>query len=97
MNKVTIFIQRLIRLCYDEVVLFVCSQIYNFVSNLWISCVCLIYYTVRCFNKAILIYSCITCKGVDQTDVRTFRGLDWTHTAIMCIVYISYLESGTIS
>ena len=40
---------------------------------------------------------CIRCQGVDQTDVRSLRSLDRAHTAIVGVVYISNLESGTVS
>ena len=34
---------------------------------------------------------------VDQTDVRSLRRLDRTHSSIVGIMYISNLESGTVS
>ena len=62
-DEVSFFVQRLIRLSYNEIVLFVCSQIYHLISNLWIRCVSLIDHTVRCFNKAVLVYSRISLPG----------------------------------
>ena len=96
-NEVAFIVQRLIRLCYNEVILFISRQIYNLFRNDRVVRVGFIYHAVRRFHKAVLVYSCIGCKGVDKTDVRTLGSLDRAHTAVMCIVNISYLESGTVS
>ena len=52
---------------------------------------------VWCLNKSVLIDSCIRCKRVDQTDVRTFRCLDRAHSSVMGVMDISNLESGSVS
>ena len=52
---------------------------------------------VRSLNESVLVDSGIACQGVDQTDVRTFRRLDRTHSSIVGIVYVTHLESGTVS
>ena len=33
----------------------------------------------------------------DQTDVRTFRGLDRAHSAVVGVVYVTNLESGAVT
>ena len=97
-NEMSLFIQSLVRLCHDKVVLFICSQVYYIIGDSWIGRISgLIYYAVRRFDKAVLVYSRIACQRVDQTDVGTLRSLDGAHTAIVCIVNISHLESGTVS
>ena len=97
MDKVTVLIERLVRLCYDVVILFVRGHINNFIGNTRVCRISLIYDTVRSLNKTVLVYLCIARKGVDQTDVRSLRSLDRTHTAIVGVVYISNLESCTLS
>ena len=37
------------------------------------------------------------CKVGDQTDVRTFRGLDRAHSSVVGVVNVTNLESGTVS
>ena len=96
-NKMSVLIQRLIRLCYDKIIFFICGKIYNIVRNNWIFRICLIQYTVRSFDESILVDPCISRQRVDQTDVRTFRGLDRTHSSIMRVVYVTHLESRTVS
>ena len=98
MNKVSIRIQGLIRLCNDKVIFFICCKVYNLICNPWVLRICsLIYNTVRSLDKAVLVYSCVACQRVDQTDVRTLRRLDRAHTSIVGVVNISNLESGTVS
>ena len=97
MNEIAIFIQWLIRLCNNEVVLFISGQINNIIRNTRVLRICLINHTIWRLNKSISVYSCIRCQRVDQTDVRTLRGLNRAHTSIMGVVNISNLESGTIS
>ena len=97
MNEIAIFIQWLIRLCNNEVVLFISGQINNIIRNTRVLRICLINHTIWRLDKSIGVYSCIRCQRVDQTDVRTLRGLNRAHTSIMGVVNISNLESGTIS
>ena len=96
-NEVTFLIQRFVCLCNNEVILFICCQINHIICNNRIHRVCLIDNSVRSLNKAVLIDSCIGCQRVDQTDVGSLRSLDRTHTSVMGVVYVSHLESGTIS
>ena len=97
MNKMAFFIQRFVRLCDNEVIFFIGSQINDLVGNDRIGRFALVYKTVRRFHKSILVYPRIRSQGVDQTDVRTFRGLDRAHTSVMGVVYVSNLESSTVS
>ena len=97
MNEMTFGIQWLIGLCYMVVIFFIRCHIYNFVCNDRILRIIMINLTVWCFYKSILVNSCITCKGVDKTDVRSFRRLNRTHSSVVRVVYVSNLESCTIS
>ena len=79
------------------VILFVSCHIYNFFCDNRVLRIIVIDLTIRSLDKSIFINSCITCKRVDQTNVRSLRCLDRAHSSIMRVVYISYLESGTVS
>jgi len=79
------------------IILFISSHVYNFICNDRIHRVRLVNLTVWSLNKSIFIDSCVTCKRVDQTDVRTLRSLDRTHSSIMGVVNVTNLESGTVS
>ena len=97
MKEMSLFIQRLIRLSYMIVIFFICCHVYNFIRYDRICRICFIDSTIWSLNKSIFVNSCIGCKRVDQTDVRTFRCLDRAHTTIVRIVNVSNLESGSVS
>ena len=95
--EITILINLSISLCYMEIIFLISCEVTYFISNSWILRIRLIYNTIRSFNESIFINSCIRCKRVNKTNVRSFRSLDRTHSTIMSIVYISNLETCTIS
>ena len=96
-KEMSLFIQRLIRLCYMVVIFFICCHVDNFFCDNRVRRICLINLTIRSLDKSIFVNSRIGCKRVDQTDVRTFRSLDRTHSSIMRIVNVTHLESGSVS
>ena len=53
--------------------------------------------TVGCLNEAELIDLCIHTERRNQTDVWSFRALDRTQTTVVCIVYVTNLETGTLT
>ncbi len=53
--------------------------------------------TVRSFDKSEIVNLCINAKRRNQTDIRAFRGLDRTQTAIMGIVHVTNLETCTLT
>ena len=95
--EMTLFIQKLIRLCHMIIILFIRCHVDYFIRDTRILWIWFINLTVWSFNETILINTRITCQWVDQTDVRTFRRLNWTHTSIVRIMNVSNLESGTVS
>ena len=97
MHEMALFIQRLIRLCHDIVILFVRSQINHLIGYDRILRIRLVHNAVRRLHETVFIDPRIGCQGVDQTDVRTFRGLNRAHTSVMRIVNIADLESRTVS
>ena len=97
-HEMSVSIKFLVSLCYDVFIFFVCCKdIHTSSVTTGFAGSVLSKFTIRSFDKAILIYSCIRCKRVDKTDVWSFRCLYRTHTAIMCIMNISNLESGSVS
>ena len=57
----------------------------------------IIYLAIRGFDETEVIDFCVNAERRNQTDVRTFRGLDWAETAIMSIVHVTDLETGTFT
>ena len=97
MNEMSFFIQRLVRLCYMIVIFFICCHVNNFFRYDRICRIFFIDSAIWSLDESIFVDSCIGCKRVDQTDVRTFRCLDRAHTTIVRIVDISYLKSCSVS
>ena len=95
--KVTVFIQFRTRLRDMVIIFFIRSHIYDFVRYTGAVGVCLVDLSVRSLNKAVLVDAGIACKGVDQTDVGTFRSLDRAHSPVMCIVNVTDLKSCAVS
>ena len=93
----SLFIQRLISLRYCIVIFFIRRQVDYVVRYYRILLICFVYFTIRRLDKAVFIDSRIGGKRVDQTDVRTLRGLDRTHSSVMGVMYVTDLETGTVS
>src|SRR5436305_1635677 len=53
--------------------------------------------TIRCLDEAIRINLSIGCQITNQTDVRTFRRLDGTDTAIVGLVHVTHIETCTLT
>jgi len=90
-------IQCFVCLCHMVIILFVRSHVDYFIGNAGVLRIGLVDLAIRSLYETIFINSCIACKRVDQTDVRTFGCLDRAHSSIMGVMYISNLESGTVS
>ncbi|MCY1501411.1 hypothetical protein D9M68_354870 [compost metagenome] len=54
-------------------------------------------HTVRALEEAVLVGAGIGRQGVDQTDVRTFRGFDRAHAAVVGRVYVTNLEARALT
>src|SRR5699024_8882091 len=96
-DEVSLFVQRLVRLRYMVVILLVRGHIYNLIGNTRVLRIRVVNLAVRSLHEAVLVNSCIGCKGVDQTDIRTLGSLDRTHSSVVRIVYVADLESGSVS
>ena len=96
-DEMSFFIQLLIRLRYVVIVFLVRSHIFYLIGNPRVLRIRFIDLTIRCLHESILVDPCERSQGVDQTDVRSLRCLDGAHSSVMGIVYVSNLESGTVS
>ncbi|VDM15228.1 unnamed protein product, partial [Wuchereria bancrofti] len=54
-------------------------------------------HAVRAFQEAVLVGAGVGSQRVDQTDVRTFRGFDRAHTAVVGRVYVADFEAGALT
>src|SRR5213082_672776 len=52
---------------------------------------------VRRLEEAVVVGARVNREGVDQADVRTFRGLDRAHAAVVGRVHVAHLESGALA
>ena len=97
MDKVSLLVQRRIRLSHMVIVFLIRRHVDNFVRYARILRIGFVDLAVRRLNESVLVDPCVACKGVDQTDVRTFRRLDRTHSSVVGVVHIPHLESCTVS
>src|SRR5574344_1127661 len=86
--------QRLIGLRDDDVILFICRQVTNIIRNLM---VLLIHLAVRRLHEAELVHAGIVRERADQTDIRTFWGLNRAHAAIMRVMDIANLKASALT
>ena len=87
----SVLIERSITLCNEVRLLVLSTQINNMI-------VIKVHYaifrlTIRGLDESEVVDLRIDTERRDKTDVRTFRRLDRTETAIVRIVYVTYLET----
>ena len=87
-------VEGLVRLSYNVVILNVGGHVNDLVENLAGS---LVNASVGSLDEAVNVDPCESSKVGDQTDVRTFRGLDRAHSSVVGVVYVTNLESGSVS
>ena len=93
----SLLIQLHVRLGHMVIILLIRSHIYDLVGNPGILGIRLVNLAVRRLDKTVLVDSRVACQRVDQTDVRSLGGLNGAHSSVMGIMYISHLESRTVS
>ena len=76
----------------DVVALFNCRQVNHFIGNHAV-----LDLPVRTLEEAVGIGTGVSRQRVNQTDVRTFRRLDRTHTTVMSRVHVTDLKSGALT
>ena len=79
------------------IIFLICRHIDSLVRNARVLRIALVDLTVRRLHKSILVNPRIGSQRVDQTDVRSLRRLNGAHSAVVGIVYVTHLESGTVS
>ena len=90
--KCSVFIQFNIRRSTTVVFIGICCHINNFVSYNTV-----FYNKERRFNKAIIVYSCVSSQWTNQTCVRTFRSFNRTNTSVVRRVNITNRETCSFS
>ena len=93
-NEASLLVKRLVRLCDDIVILGVGGHILDLAGN---HSLLLVYAAVRSLDEAVIVDARIGGKVGDKSDVRSLRGLDRTHTSVVCIVDIAHLEGCTVT
>src|SRR3984957_8432364 len=92
-HKISLLIQSYIRLGDLRHVLFLGAQI----GQLLQVDLSFRHLAVGRFDKAHFVDLRMHTQGGDQPDIRTFRRLDGTKTAIVRIVYVAYFKAGTLT
>ena len=93
-DKPLVLIERLVGLGDDEIVLFVRREIAHLVRDLVRF---LIDAAIRRLHETELVHARIRRERADEADVRTFRGLDRTHAAIMRVMDVTHLETRALA
>ena len=75
------------------IVFLISGHVDHFLRNPGVGRVCLIYLTVRCLHKTVLINPGVGSQGVDQADVRALWCLNRAHPPVMGVVDVPDLES----
>ena len=91
----TVVVQRCVALTDDVVFLLLGSEVFYV-------CIVQVNYavlnlTVRGLDETEVVDLCVHTQRRDKTDVRSFRRLDRTETTVVCIVYVTHLEAGTLT
>ena len=93
-HKMVVFGQRFVGLGNNIVIFFVSGQIDDFIGNTLIDFIDL---AIWGLNETIPVDHAIGSQGTDEPDVRTFRGLNWAHTAIMGRMDVTDFIAGTFT
>ena len=92
--KCSIFVQFRVSLSNCVLIFFVGSQP-NYFVGYFTSCT--VNLTIWCLNKTILVKVSVWRQVIDQTDVRSFRCFNWTHTTVVRVVHVTNFISGTVT
>ncbi len=94
-DKGTIIIKRGVTLTNNFAFLFLCCHIlYSLIRQIYDT---ILYFSIRSLNKAQIIYFSKDAKGRYKSDIRTFRRFNGTKTTIMSVMYVTHLESCTLT
>ena len=97
-DKVPLFVERLVCLCDNEIVFFIRREIHDIIRDARILRVLgFIDHAVGRLDKAVGVDARVARKRVDEADVRTLGGLDRAHSAVVRVVDVSNLETCAVS
>ena len=100
-DEAAVLVQRLVCLRDDVAILHVSGHVYHLVSDavngLALRVRLMDNLTVGSLDKAVLADTSVGSQIGDQTDVRTFGGLDGAHTAVVGVVHVTNVEGGTVT
>ena len=96
-DEVLAFIQRLVGLCHNVLVLHIGGHILHLVGDdlldeIVVLVVDLLDLAVGSLHEAVLVDLGVGCQIGDQTDVGAFRSLDGAHTAVVAVMNVAELE-----
>src|ERR1019366_3932149 len=91
-GEVTVVLQRRVRLCDDETVLFVGGQVVDVVGDLALDCA-----AVRRLDEPECVDPAVRRERSNEADVRALRSLDRTHPAVVTRVDVANLETSTLT
>ena len=94
-DKRTILAQGSITLTDNKFLLFLCTIVSDTFGRKVNDTI--LYLSIGSLNKAKVVDLCVYTKTADKTDVWTFRRLDRTQTAIVGEMYVTNLETGTLT
>ena len=94
MEEIPVFIQRLVGLGHDVIVLHIGGHVNHLVGHHVVN---LIHLAERSLDKAVLVDSGEGGQIRNQADVGAFRRLDRAHAAVVAVVYVTDLEPGPVS
>ena len=93
-QEIAVIIQRFVGLCNDVLIFFISSHINNVFGY---TIVVFINVAVRGFHKAVFVDNSKGGQRTNQTDVRTFRSLNRTHTAIVRVMHDTNFVACTLT
>ena len=90
-HQLAALVHRGIRLGDHEVAFLDGGQVLDRVRDL-----CVLHLAIRRLQETVIVGARVTCQGVDEPDIGALRGLDGAHATVVCRVYVSHLEPGTL-
>ena len=101
-DEVLAFIQRLVGLCHNVLVLHIGGHILHLVGDdlldeIVVLVVDLLDLAVGSLHEAVLVDLGVGCQIGDQTDVGAFRGLNGAHTAIVAVMNVADFEACAVT
>ncbi len=91
-DECAVFVQASVRLSDDDILFTIRIEPLDVRRDLAV-----LHHAIRRLDKAEVVDLRVAGKRRDESDVRTFRGLDRAHTAVLRIVNVADLEAGALT